>query len=146
MGKQLVLIGGGHAHMVTLAKLHTFVENGHRVTVVGPSDHHYYSGMGPGMLGKTYAPAEIRFATKHVVEKQGGTFIRDKATQVFDSLAAHAGKLGQLLAGLVWVPGEGFLRPHQTGRETGEYLERIVVQLAGKPGAFVLLGGHRAAE
>ena len=82
MGKHLVLIGGGHAHMVTLAKLHTFIERGHSVTVIGPSDHHFYSGMGPGMLGKTYTPAEIRFATRHVVEKQGGTFIRDKATRI----------------------------------------------------------------
>lgn len=82
MGKHLVLIGGGHAHMVTLAMLHTFIEKGHRVTVVGPSDYHYYSGMGPGMLGKTYTPAEIRFATRHVVEKQGGAFIRDKAIHI----------------------------------------------------------------
>jgi NADH dehydrogenase FAD-containing subunit len=82
MGKHLVLIGGGHAHMVTLAKLHTFIEKGHRVTVIGPSDHHYYSGMGPGMLGKTYAPDDIRFKTRHVVEKQGGTFIRDKAVGI----------------------------------------------------------------
>ena len=82
MGKQLVLIGGGHAHMVTLASLHTFVERGHRVTVIGPSDHHYYSGMGPGMLGKTYTPTEIRFATRHVVEKQGGNFIRGKAVKI----------------------------------------------------------------
>lgn len=82
MGSHLVLIGGGHAHMVTLAKLHTFIEKGHRVTVIGPSDYHYYSGMGPGMLGKTYSPADIRFATKHVVEKQGATFIRAKAVRV----------------------------------------------------------------
>jgi NADH dehydrogenase FAD-containing subunit len=82
VGKHLVLVGGGHAHMVTLAKLHTFVEKGHRVTLIGPSDHHYYSGMGPGMLGKTYTPAEIRFATRRVVEKQGGTFIRDKAVKI----------------------------------------------------------------
>jgi NADH dehydrogenase FAD-containing subunit len=82
MEKHLVLIGGGHAHMVTLARLHTFIEKGHRVTVIGPSDYHYYSGMGPGMLGKTYTPADIRFATRHVVEKQGGTFIRDKAIKV----------------------------------------------------------------
>jgi NADH dehydrogenase FAD-containing subunit len=82
MGKHLVLIGGGHAHMVTLAKLHTFVEKGHRVTVIGPSDHHFYSGMGPGMLGKTYAPEDIRFKTRRVVEKQGGVFIRDKAVDI----------------------------------------------------------------
>jgi NADH dehydrogenase FAD-containing subunit len=82
MGKHLVLIGGGHAHMVTLAKLHTFIEKGHRVTVIGPSEHHYYSGMGPGMLGKTYTPADIRFKTRHVVEKQGGAFVCDKAVKV----------------------------------------------------------------
>ena len=82
MGKHLVLIGGGHAHMVTLANLHTFIDKGHRVTVVGPSDHHYYSGMGPGMLGKTYTPGDIRFATRRVVEKQGGIFIQDKAKRI----------------------------------------------------------------
>ena len=64
--------------MVTLAKLHTFVEKGYRVTVVGPSAYHYYSGMGPGMLGKTYTPEEIRFATQHVVEKQGGRLFLEK--------------------------------------------------------------------
>ncbi len=82
MDKHLVLIGGGHAHMVTLANLHRFVEKGFRVTVVGPSAHHYYSGMGPGMLGGTYAPEEIRFATRRVVEKQGGSFILDKGVGV----------------------------------------------------------------
>ena len=60
MGKKLVLVGGGHAHMVTLANLHAFVDKGHDVTVIQPSEHHYYSGMGPGMLGKVYAPEDIR--------------------------------------------------------------------------------------
>ena len=82
MGNQLVLVGGGHAHMVTLSKIHELVAAGHQVTVIGPSDHHYYSGMGPGMLGGTYAPDAIRFATRHVVEKQGGRFIRDKVTRI----------------------------------------------------------------
>jgi NADH dehydrogenase FAD-containing subunit len=74
MKKDLVLAGGGHAHMMTLAQLNRFVEKGYSVTVIGPSEYHYYSGMGPGMLGGTYAPHEIRFATKHLVEKHGGTF------------------------------------------------------------------------
>ena len=82
MGKHLVLVGGGHAHMVTLANLHKFVEKGHNVMVIGPSAYHYYSGMGPGMLGKIYTPDAIRFATKHVVEKQGGTFVLGKAARV----------------------------------------------------------------
>jgi NADH dehydrogenase FAD-containing subunit len=82
MAKQLVLVGGGHAHMVTLANIHAFVDKGHRVTVIGPSEYHYYSGMGPGMLGGTYSPSDIRFATKHVVEKQGGVFVLGKAVHI----------------------------------------------------------------
>jgi NADH dehydrogenase FAD-containing subunit len=82
MKKKLVLIGGGHAHMVALANLQDVIAKGHDVTVIGPSDHHYYSGMGPGMLSGTYRPEEIRFATRHVVEKSGAAFIRDKATGI----------------------------------------------------------------
>ena len=82
MAKHLVLVGGGHAHMVTLANIHAFLGKGHRVTVIGPSEHHYYSGMGPGMLGGTYSPSDIRFATKHVVDKQGGVFVLGKAVRV----------------------------------------------------------------
>jgi NADH dehydrogenase FAD-containing subunit len=82
MKKHLVLAGGGHAHMVTLANLNRFIAKGYKVTVIGPSEHHYYSGMGPGMLGKTYAPEEIRFATRHVVEKQGGNFVLGKVVKI----------------------------------------------------------------
>jgi len=82
MGKHLVLVGGGHAHMMTLANIHALVRSGHRVTVIQPSEYHYYSGMGPGLLGQFYAPEEIRFATRRVVEKQGGTFVRSKVTRI----------------------------------------------------------------
>jgi len=77
--KQLVLIGGGHAHMITLSRLRSFIDKGYEVTVIQPSDYHYYSGMGPGMLGGTYVPDDIRFNTRKVVESQGGRFIHDKA-------------------------------------------------------------------
>ena len=80
--KQLVLIGGGHAHMVTLSRLRSFIDKGYGVTVIQPSDYHYYSGMGPGMLGGTYAPDDIRFYTRKVVESQGGRFLRDKARAI----------------------------------------------------------------
>ena len=82
MKGHLVLVGGGHAHMVTLTNIKKFVDKGYGVTVIGPSPYHYYSGMGPGMLGKTYAPEDIRFATKHVVEKQGGQFVLGTATHI----------------------------------------------------------------
>ncbi|MCB2182476.1 MAG: FAD-dependent oxidoreductase [Desulfobulbaceae bacterium] len=80
--KNLVLIGGGHAHMEVLANLKLFKEKGFEVTVIGPSEYHYYSGMGPGMLGMTYTPDDIRFATRHVVEKQGGRFVLDSVRRI----------------------------------------------------------------
>jgi NADH dehydrogenase FAD-containing subunit len=82
MGKHLILVGGGHAHLETLSRLGLVIQAGHRVTLVGPSPYHYYSGMGPGMLGKSYSPAEIRFAIRHMVEKQGGTFVQDTVVHV----------------------------------------------------------------
>ena len=82
MNRRLLLVGGGHAHMMTLAGIHGFVRKGCEVTVIGPSNYHYYSGMGPGMLGGFYTPEDIRFATRHVVEKQGGKFIPGKAVRV----------------------------------------------------------------
>jgi NADH dehydrogenase FAD-containing subunit len=82
MKKRLVLAGGGHAHMVTLANLHRIVDSGHSITVIQPSEYHYYSGMGPGMLGGTYRAEEIRFATRRQVEKQGGTFVLGKVAQI----------------------------------------------------------------
>jgi len=82
MNKHLVLVGGGHAHMVTLKNLNFFINKGHKVTVIGPSQYHYYSGMGPGMLSRTYSPDDIRFATEHVVKKQGGNFVLDKVITI----------------------------------------------------------------
>ncbi|WDP87645.1 MAG: FAD-dependent oxidoreductase [Desulfobacter sp.] len=82
MRKHLVLVGGGHAHMMTLESISTFTNKGYKVTVIAPSAYHYYSGMGPGMLGTTYTPEDIRFATQRVVTSQGGVFIRDRVVKI----------------------------------------------------------------
>lgn len=82
MKKHLVLIGGGHAHMVTMKNLRSFITMGHKVSVIGPSRFHYYSGMGPGMLSRTYSPDDIRFATEQVVTMQGGDFILDRVARI----------------------------------------------------------------
>ncbi len=86
MKKKLVIAGGGHAHMQALAELSNFVGKGHEVTVIGPSEYHYYSGMGPGMLGGSYRPEDIRFATRQVTEKAGGRFVTAKVEKI-DPLA-----------------------------------------------------------
>jgi NADH dehydrogenase FAD-containing subunit len=82
MGKHLVLVGGGHAHMTTMAKLGNYIKKGHRVTLIGPSPYHYYSGMGPGMLSGMYKPSEIRFHVKKMAEDRGAVFVEDSVVLV----------------------------------------------------------------
>lgn len=82
MKKKLLLLGGGHAHLETLVALRAIQKRGHEVTVVAPSPHHYYSGMGPGMLGGTYTPEEIRFDTEAMVTKRGARFVRGLAVAI----------------------------------------------------------------
>ncbi|NLV24879.1 MAG: FAD-dependent oxidoreductase [Deltaproteobacteria bacterium] len=82
MGKHLVLVGGGHAHMTVMAKLGDYIHKGHRVTLINPSPYHYYSGMGPGALSRTYRPQDIRFHVGKMVQDRGAHFIQDKVVRV----------------------------------------------------------------
>jgi len=82
MGKHLVLVGGGHAHMTTLVNIDKVTARGHHVTLVSPSSYHYYSGMGPGMLGGFYDPSQARFHVGKMAEERGAAFIKDTATRI----------------------------------------------------------------
>jgi NADH dehydrogenase FAD-containing subunit len=82
MPKHLVFVGGGHAHLTALISLRDTVRAGHRVTLIGPSPYHYYSGMGPGLLSGIYRPAEARFHVKKMAEDRGATFIEERVVLV----------------------------------------------------------------
>lgn len=82
MGKRLVFVGGGHAHLMSLKGLSRFRRSGHEVVLISPSPYHYYSGMGPGMLSGIYRPWEVRFHIKKLAERQGAGFIQDKVMKV----------------------------------------------------------------
>ena len=82
MGKDLVFVGGGHAHLTAMVKLKDYLDRGHRVTLISPIVRHYYSGMGPGMLSGIYAPHEIRFNVKKLVEDRGARFVLGKVIRV----------------------------------------------------------------
>lgn len=82
MEKHLVLVGGGHAHMTTMLNLRDYIDRGHRVTLVSPSPYQYYSGMGPGLLGGTYRPEQVRFHIRKMVEKRGGKFVEDRVVRI----------------------------------------------------------------
>ncbi|SIO36355.1 NAD(P)/FAD-dependent oxidoreductase [Halodesulfovibrio marinisediminis] len=79
---KLALVGAGHAHMTLMTTINDFIEQGHSVDVIGPGERHYYSGMGPGMLGGTYSSKEISFPVKHMCEEQGATFHVDSCVGV----------------------------------------------------------------
>ncbi|MFO7956068.1 MAG: FAD-dependent oxidoreductase [Candidatus Brocadiia bacterium] len=82
MGKRLVLVGGGHAHMTVLRRLDEFAARGHRVTLISKEEYHYYSGMGPGLLGGIYAPQQARFHIRLMAQDRGAEFIEDVVEQV----------------------------------------------------------------
>jgi NADH dehydrogenase FAD-containing subunit len=82
MARHLVLVGGGHAHLTCLKNLQEFISRGHIVTLVGPSTHHYYSGMGPGMLAGTYRPQEIRFNIEKMASAAGANFHRGTVARI----------------------------------------------------------------
>jgi NADH dehydrogenase FAD-containing subunit len=82
MGKSLVFVGAGHAHLTCLKNLSAFRKLGLEVTVVSSFHYHYYSGMGPGMLSGIYRPQEVRFHVKKMTEDRDATFISAKVVKV----------------------------------------------------------------
>lgn len=82
MPKQLVFVGGGHAHLTALVRMADYVSRGHQVTLISPTTHHYYSGMGPGMLSRMYAPQDVRFNLEKLAGDRGASFIKDRVIRV----------------------------------------------------------------
>jgi NADH dehydrogenase FAD-containing subunit len=80
--KKLLLAGAGHSHLVTITNIPRFTRAGVSVTVVGPGDDHYYSGMGPGLLAGMYRPEQTRFAVRRMTEGRGGVFFRDVVERI----------------------------------------------------------------
>jgi NADH dehydrogenase FAD-containing subunit len=82
MGKHLVFVGGGHAHLTSLVNIGDYIKLGHRVSLISPVTHHYYSGMGPGLLSGIYRPEEARFHIKKLVEDRGASFVKGYVARI----------------------------------------------------------------
>ncbi len=78
MGREVVFIGAGYAHLMAITNLHRYISKGGHATVINPCDFQYYSGMGPGMLSGLYKPKETRFDIQRLTTSRGGIFIKDK--------------------------------------------------------------------
>ena len=158
MGRHLVLVGGGHAHLTVLLNIPRFVRRGHRVTLIGPSPYHYYSGMGPGMLSGIYGPREVRFHVKKMVEDRGGIFVEDRVIRIDPgqrTLNLHTGKQVDYdivsfntgssvpLKSLVAAPRENVI-PVKPVFNLLQARRWIIPKLKGKEMDFIVLGGGPA--
>ncbi|MDP8949930.1 MAG: FAD-dependent oxidoreductase [Actinomycetota bacterium] len=80
--KRIVLVGGGHAHLYSLARVGELVRLGFDVTLVDPSPYLYYSGMATGVISGAYAPDEHRIDVRRLVEEGGGTFAEGRIVEI----------------------------------------------------------------
>ncbi|MFQ5670020.1 MAG: FAD-dependent oxidoreductase [Acidobacteriota bacterium] len=76
---RLLLVGGGHAHLEVLRRLHLQPASGLQLTVVSALRHHHYSGMIPGYLRGTYTEEMIRVDLPPLVRAAAGRFLVGRA-------------------------------------------------------------------
>ena len=81
-GKRIVLAGGGHAHLYSLARAKELVRRGFDLTLVDRSPYLYYSGMATGVISGVYAPGEHRIDIRRLVEEGGGRFVEGRITEI----------------------------------------------------------------
>ncbi|KPB04947.1 FAD-dependent oxidoreductase [Bacillus sp. CHD6a] len=78
----IVLVGGGHAHLKCLLDIKMHKSPNQNVVLISPDRYQYYSGMFSGYSEGLYPMDEIRIDIKNMAEKAGVTFIEDKVTEV----------------------------------------------------------------
>ncbi|MFV1957427.1 MAG: NAD(P)/FAD-dependent oxidoreductase [bacterium] len=162
MSGHLVLIGGGHAHLATISRIDEFVAKGHRVSVISPSSHHYYSGMSPGALSGTYRSQEIRFNIKKMVEGRGGSFVYDKVIFLdphrkelmldsgggisYDIASFNVGS--RVSSGSIYAGNRSVfpVKPIVNLVRSRKAVDRVLKQVGGEPGITVIGGGPAGVE
>lgn len=82
MGRHLVLVGGGHAHLHALSQARGIQRRGHRITLVNPQPCHYYSGMAPGLLGGHYSLEDLRFPLDEIAAQAGIEVVWERVARI----------------------------------------------------------------
>jgi NADH dehydrogenase FAD-containing subunit len=158
MTKHLVLVGGGHAHLMTLLHIPVFRDKGYRVTLVSPSPLHYYSGMGPGLLSGTYRPEQARFPIRDMAESGGGEFVQDAVvglepetrtlrlasggTLAYDAVSFNTGSRVDVPGNVAPQPDVFMVKPIEN---LVEVRARVLERLARGPLSMAVVGGGAAA-
>ena len=76
IAKDLVLVGGGHAHALVLRMLAMRPIDGLRITLVSPASHTPYSGMLPGLVAGHYSFEQAHIDLARLCQWAGVRFIQ----------------------------------------------------------------------
>ncbi|WP_052388823.1 selenide, water dikinase SelD [Belnapia moabensis] len=149
-GRELLLVGGGHAHLGLLRSLAMRPVPGLRVTLVADELAPVYSGMLPGLVAGLYAPEECRVEVPRLALAAGARLVHDRATGLrpaarrllcarhpplrYDWLSIDIGSVARPLP-----PGEGHILPV---RPIGSLEARLAAALPASRAAVV--GGGAA--
>lgn len=77
MRTQVVLAGGGHAHLLVVSEAEAFRRAGAELILIDPGML-WYSGMATGMLSGQYDPSEDTVDLEALCQRYGVSFHRDK--------------------------------------------------------------------
>jgi NADH dehydrogenase FAD-containing subunit len=80
--RNLVFVGGGHAHVYALKRARAYATRGARVWLVNPGPHLYYSATSVGLVGGWLRPEDTRIDVKRLVERGGGTFVPGRTVAI----------------------------------------------------------------
>ncbi|MBL6458739.1 selenide, water dikinase SelD [Belnapia sp. T6] len=151
-GRELLLVGGGHAHLGLLRALAMRPIPGLRITLVAEELAPVYSGMLPGLVAGLYTPEECEVDLPRLATAAGARLIHDRATGLrpaarrllcvrhpalrYDLLSIDIGSVARPLP-----PGEGKLLPV---RPIGSLEARLAGALPTGPVRAAVVGGGAA--
>ena len=80
-GRDVVLVGGGHAHLQVLRAAAALRAAGARVTLVAPR-HFWYSGLATAVVGGSHAPEEDRIDLAELSHRHGVRWLDNRVAAV----------------------------------------------------------------
>ena len=93
MSREVLLIGGGHAHVEVIRRWAISPVAGASLVVLDPNPRPVYSGMVPGFVAGQYRREELEIDLEALCRRAGADFIRERASAV--DPARHCARLAR---------------------------------------------------